>query len=61
MFKKSEKELERCVLCGKPAEYTKDKPIAERIGYIEGSGQLCRICFAELYGNEKSKIKMIES
>ena len=61
MPQKSEKKQERCVLCGKMTEYTKDKPISERKGYIEGSGQLCRTCFAELYESEHSKIKMVES
>lgn len=60
MSKRPEKERENCVLCGKPTEYTKDKPIFERIGYVEGSGQLCRTCFTELY-IPKSQIKMIES
>lgn len=56
-MQKSQKESERCVLCGKPAEYTKDTPISERIGYIEGCGQLCKNCFAELYEDKKIKIE----
>lgn len=52
---KSQKERERCVLCGKPTEYTKHTPISERIGYIEGCGQLCKDCFVELYEDKKSK------
>ena len=42
---------DRCVVCGALTEYTRDTPISERFGYIEGVGQLCRKCFAELYEN----------
>ena len=39
MPKKNEKERERCALCSKITEYTKNTPISERFGYIEGCGQ----------------------
>ena len=42
-----------CVLCGKPTRYTKDIPIDEREGYIEGSGQLCPSCYMDIYFNTK--------
>ena len=59
---KNEKERERCTLCGKVTEYTKDTPISERFGYIEGGGQLCKDCYYELYIKKKSDcIEFMES
>lgn len=54
MHQKTEKKRERCTLCGKVTEYTKDTPISERLGYIEGNGQLCKDCYYELYIKKKS-------
>ncbi len=62
MLKKSEKEPERCLLCGKMTEYKKDTSITERIGYIEGCGQLCKDCYYELYiKKETDCMKFVES
>ena len=47
--KKQKPEKDTCVICGKETEYTKDTPIQNRIGYVEGAGQLCRDCHMELY------------
>lgn len=47
----SKKKMDRCVICGKETKYAKSVPIDERIGYIQGSGQLCRRCFTEIYRN----------
>ena len=58
---KNNKEKEVCIVCGKLTEYYTDTPVSERIGYIEGGGQLCSACFAELYGNDRSKIKIAEN
>lgn len=59
---KNEKERERCTLCGKITEYTKDTPISERFGYIEGGGQLCKDCYYELYVKKKTEcMKFVES
>lgn len=58
MFKSLKEERERCVLCGRLTEYTEDNPISERTGYIEGSGQLCRTCYAGLYENKNSELKI---
>ena len=40
--KKQKPEKDTCVICGKETEYAKDTPIQNRIGYVEGAGQLCR-------------------
>ena len=48
------RDVEICVCCGAETEYGKETPIAERFGYIEGAGQLCRGCFREVYGKSQS-------
>lgn len=42
-------EIEKCVACGKATAYTKDTPISERSGYVEGGGQLCQDCYKDVY------------
>lgn len=37
--------LESCVLCGKTTDVPRDLHVDSRIGYIEGSGQLCLDCY----------------
>lgn len=49
MHHKTDEKRERCAVCGKMTEYTKDTPISERLGYIEGGGQLCKDCYYEMY------------
>lgn len=44
------RELECCVCCGKMTTVPKTRDINIRKEYIEGSGQLCRQCFYEIYG-----------
>jgi hypothetical protein len=34
-------EYDHCVICGKQSPYTRNTPIEERIGYVEGGGQSC--------------------
>jgi hypothetical protein len=34
-------EYDHCVICGKQAPYTKNTPLHERLGYVEGAGQSC--------------------
>lgn len=41
--------MEHCVVCGSATEYTKETPVSERIGYVEGAGQLCPDCYKDLY------------
>lgn len=38
-------EKDNCILCGVETEYTKNTHIDYRYGYIEGAGQLCKVCF----------------
>ena len=40
---------DKCVSCGEPTLYDKHDHVDFRIGYIEGSGQLCLDCYDELY------------
>jgi hypothetical protein len=37
--------IEYCVVCGDETPYTIDTHIDFRSGYVEGMGQLCRICY----------------
>lgn len=62
MFPKTKEKRERCAVCGKITEYTKDTPLSERFGYIDGGGQLCKDCYYELYIKKKSDgIEFLES
>ena len=40
---------DKCVSCDEITEYSKFDHIDYRIGYIEGSGQLCLDCYDEIY------------
>ncbi len=42
--------FERCAACGKKTGVSADMPIEMRSCYVEGAGQLCRDCWAEIYG-----------
>jgi hypothetical protein len=39
------KKIEKCVLCGKETAYLRSTHVDMRIGYIDGSGQLCMDCY----------------
>ena len=39
-------EKEKCVLCGVETNYLVSENINNRIGYIEGAGQLCETCYS---------------
>ena len=43
-------EKELCIRCNKPTPYHPNTPITLRRYYVEGSGQLCPLCWQELYG-----------
>ena len=43
---------DKCNLCNDDSLYDKTEPINERIGYIEGSGQMCLDCYEKVYGHE---------
>jgi hypothetical protein len=36
-----EYSYDKCVICGEESPYTKNTPIRERIGYVDGAGQSC--------------------
>lgn len=38
---------ESCIICGKTTETLKTTHIDFRHGYVEGAGQLCRICYID--------------
>lgn len=42
-------EYEHCTKCNSLTDVKKDTPIEERAMYVEGSGQLCKICYYEIY------------
>jgi len=42
-------EYEKCVLCEGDTREPEDKHIDFRHFYVEGSGQLCRNCWVEIY------------
>lgn len=39
-----------CVRCGKETEYEINSPVTLCLYYVEGSGQLCHLCYQKLYG-----------
>ena len=43
-------QKELCIRCNKPTPYHPNTPIMLRRYYVEGSGQLCPLCYQELYG-----------
>ena len=45
-------ELEYCVVCGAETPFQKATPVALRTDYVEGIGQLCCRCAAELWSEE---------
>ena len=34
-------KFDKCLTCGKESSYTDDSPIEDRVGYVEGLGQVC--------------------
>ena len=48
-------DIEYCTNCGEPTPYDKSDHIDTRNCYIEGSGQLCVDCHAEMYWNTDIK------
>lgn len=49
-----------CVRCGNETEYDVNTPITLRRFFIEGSGQLCPLCYQELYGVARSLQRVYE-
>ena len=51
-FEKLQEELEekdKCTMYNDDSVYDKTMPIDLRLGYIEGSGQLCLECYDKIY------------
>ena len=48
---------DNCVTCKTPTVYNREDHIDFRIGYIEGSGQLCLDCYEKLYIKESYNAK----
>ena len=46
----SEKQMEKCVLCGKETEVEAKEHIGNRKFYVEGCGQLCCACHRKVFG-----------
>ena len=44
---------DKCVSCRKDTIYDEDTHIQNRIGYIEGTGQLCKSCYETIYNKGK--------
>ena len=51
---------EKCTRCGRETEYDVSTPVTVRRYYVEGAGQLCPICYQELYGVAGSLQSMYE-
>ena len=54
---KREQDFETCVICGRLTDVRRDTPVQERIGYEEGSGQLCARCYSELVDPARKREK----
>ncbi len=57
-------EKDKCILCGQDSPYEFETHIDYRVGYVEGSGQLCVDCYLsedkkqpEIYDNIENKLK----
>lgn len=51
------KMIEKCIRCNKPTPYDINYPIDRRKYYIDGSGQLCEVCWNALYGSAKERLR----
>ena len=47
-----ERDKDKCNLCNDDSPYDRIEPIDERIGYVEGSGQVCLDCYDKIYNHE---------
>jgi len=46
---------DNCIKCNATTKYTKTTPVAERMYYVEGAGQLCEFCWTIIYEIKKDK------
>ena len=56
IVKRSEMK-DKCVVCKKDSHHDKNEHIKVRIGYVEGSGQLCLDCYEVIYMRGKNEIQ----
>lgn len=47
--------FERCVICKKNTNVSRNLPIDQRYGYVIGMGQLCYECFKKLYSEREKR------
>lgn len=52
---KKDDKVDRCVLCGKATDYSKDTHVANRDYYVDGAGQLCPDCYKDVYLKDKRR------
>ena len=50
-------QYETCVLCGKNTGILRNAPLCNRVGYVEGCGQLCAECAKKIRNIESEKQK----
>ena len=48
-------DKDKCTVCCHDSVYDKTMPIDLRLGYIEGSGQLCLECYDKIYNKGAKK------
>ncbi len=46
---------DKCISCTKETLYDKTDHIDNRLGYVEGAGQLCLDCYEEIYMKPKKR------
>lgn len=46
-------QTETCIMCGTDTGVNINESVDFRLYYVEGAGQLCVKCFAEVYSNDK--------
>ena len=50
MMSKITLEKDKCVNCKRETLYDKETHVDFRLGYVEGTGQLCLDCYGVVYG-----------
>jgi len=46
---------DKCVNCKRETLYDKETHVDFRLGYVEGTGQLCLDCWEVIYGTKNNK------
>lgn len=55
-----ENSTEKCIRCGKETGISVEIPIEKRYYYVDGSGQMCKECYEEVYGGETGIPKQLK-